>query len=455
MFLFAKIYMMLALKICLGILLVVLYIIMMSIMIIFERDKPKYIILWSMAFTFLSVLGYVCYTVCKIVHFKKQRSLVTKDWEDGVYSNLVKESLSEVGIAADDNGLFQFNQMAYGSKLTTNNNIEIFPETDKFNSALIKDLQAASELIVLELTRVNAKTFNPIAQALIERAQQGVKIKFIYDKSLNLRLKKQLKKAGVKLHKFSKYHTLGNAFANQRNLITIDGRISYMANMDVRKRHLKASAELLNVYMRLTGEVVQEINLLTNKDATFAAGKFLPYCQTIESTKHKTTAQFVANNSSADLELLIIKAITTAKTSIALQLDEFIPTESIISLLRFAINSGIEVKLMVPIKLSRPSTYYATRAYAKQLALYGANVYLFDGFIRYNSIVVDDDYVIYGAFRLDRQHINTSLQSILIVEDEKIVGEFNKQFEQGVENSYRINNARYMLIKERFFKNFV
>ena len=446
---------MLALKICLVIVAVILYVIMMSIMIIFERDKPKYIILWSFAFTFVNILGYICYTICKIIHFKKQRSLTIKDWQDGVYNNLVKDSLADVGIAADDNGLYQFNQMAYGCPLTLNNQVEMYTSLDKFQSALIKDIQSAKEQIILELTRVNYKDFSTIAEAIIQKAKQGVLIKFVYDKSINICLKKQLKNAGVKLHKFSSYYTLGNVFANQRNLITIDGKIAYMANLNVKNRHLKPNTDLLNAYLRLSGEVVQEINLLTHKDATFASGKFLPYTQTILDTKQQTLAQFVANSSSADLELLIIKAITTAKKSIVMQLDEFIPTESIISLMRFAINSGIEVKLMVPIKISRLSTYYATRAYAKQLALYGANVYLYDGFIRYNSILVDGSYVIYGSFRLDRQHINTALQSILIVEDSKIVGQFNKQFEQGVENSYRINNARYMLLQERFFKNFV
>ncbi len=446
---------MLALKIVLGIIFVILYVVMMSIMIIFERDKPKNIILWTIAFFFLSLVGYVWYTVAKIVHFNKQHSLVVKDWEDGVYNNLVKENLTDIGIVADDNGLYQFNQMAYGSKLIVNNQIEMYTAADKFKSALIKDLQSAKERIILELSRINAHDFATIADAICKKAQQGVLVKFVYDKSIGIRLKKQLKNAGVKLHKFSKYHTLNNTFSNMRNLITIDGKISYMANLDVKNRQLKQNADVLDVFMRLTGEVVQEINLLTNKDTTFASGKFLPYCQTIAETKQQTTMQFVANSSSADLELLIIKAITTAKKSIVLQLDEFIPTESIISLLRFAINSGIEVKLMVPIKIIRPSTYYATRAYAKQLALYGANVYLYDGFIRYNSIVVDDNYVIYGSFRLDRQHINTALQSLVIVEDEKIVDQFIKQFDLGVENSFRISNARYMLIQERFFKNFV
>ena len=115
------------------------------------------------------------------------------------------------------------------------------------------------------------------------------------------------------------------------------------------------------------------------------------------------------------MELAIIKAICMAKNSVQLELSQFIPTESIISLLRFAINSNIEVRLMVPLKNYNFGKYFASRAYAKELALLGANVYLFDGYINFNAITIDDEYVMYGSYVIDREHINTSQQNIIII----------------------------------------
>ena len=85
----------------------------------------------------------------------------------------------------------------------------------------------------------------------------------------------------------------------------------------------------------------------------------------------------------------------------------------------------------------------------------GANVYLYDGFIRFNSIVVDNSYVIFGSYIFDREHIGSSIQSAVIIEDSKAVDYFNQNFTQCIDNSYRISNAKYMMIRERFFKNFV
>lgn len=125
------------------------------------------------------------------------------------------------------------------------------------------------------------------------------------------------------------------------------------------------------------------------------------------------------------------------------------------SLLRFAINSNIEVKLMVPLKNDLQGKYFASRAYAKELALFGANVYLFDGYINFNAITIDDVYVVFGSFIVDREHLNTSPQSILFIKDAKAVKNFNEMFNNGIENSYRISNAKFMLLREKFFKNFV
>ena len=138
-----------------------------------------------------------------------------------------------------------------------------------------------------------------------------------------------------------------------------------------------------------------------------------------------------------------------------MELSAFIPTESIISLLKFAINSNIQVKLMIPLKNARHGKYFASRAYAKELALLGANVYLFDGYINFNAITIDDEYVIYGSFIVDREHLNTSPQSMLFIKDSKAVKNFNEMFNNGVDNSYRISNAKLMLLREKFFKNFV
>lgn len=427
---------------------------MLSIMFITERDKPKNIILWALTFLLLSFIGYAIYGISKLVLYKKGKSLKTKQWEDEVYVDLVEDKLNQTE-TNQEGEFYEFNRLAYNAKLTANNSCKIISNYAEFKSDLLKDLSQAEELIIFEFVKVNRKDFEPIKEVLITKAKAGVRVKLVYDSFISFSLKRQLKKAGVKLYRFSKYNTLGSIYSNKREIISIDNKMVYLGSLNVKNKHMREGIDLMDAFIKFEGEVVQDVDLLLHQDVTFASGKFIDFAQHSQEYFGDTKVQFVSNSAGADLELLIVKAIIMAKKSITLQLNEFIPTESIMSLLRFAINSNIDVKLMIPLKINHLTTYYATRAYAKELALFGANVYLYDGFVRFNALVVDSQYVITGSFNINREHLNHSLQDIVIIEDEEAVKSFVELFNTGIDNSYRINDARYMLLRERFFKNFV
>lgn len=446
---------MLGLKIVLGIILIISYIVMMSVMIIFERDKPKNIIIWSVVFLATQLVGYIIYIAIRNVFYKKRNSLIIKEHEDEIYSNLISNKLYNNATNVN-HAVFEFNSLAFKSNATVNNHYEIINDYFSLKEKLIADLSSAKKYIFFEMNKVNIKEFDEIKATLIEKAKANVSVRFVYDRFISLKFVKELKNAGVKVCRFSKFNTVGKVYSNLRNMISIDGEVIYFSNLNISKRQLNGKAEVANMFIKVKGNIVQDIDVSIRKDMIFASGKYIDYTQLPKPEyNNNCLMQYVANEANTDLELVLIKAICMAKKSVQLQLGQFIPTESIMSLLKFAINSNIEVKLMVPLKNSRSGKYFASRAYAKQLALFGANVYLFDGYINYNAITIDDDYVIYGSYIVDREHLNTSPQSILLIKDGKAVKSFNNMFESGVKNSYRISNAKFMLMREKFFKNFV
>lgn len=446
---------MLAVNIILGIILLIFYVVMMTIMIIFERDKPKNIIIWSILFLFTQLVGYIAYLLSRKIYYDKKRTLVVKQTEDHVYLNLVNHKLSKNNLDINDE-LFSHNALAFDSVVTKNNNFEIFNSYDKFKDNLKKELKSANNYIILELNKINSLDFEPILETLRDRAEYGVLVKFVYQHRLPMKLKKRLKQSGVRLHRFSKKNDLCKVYDNIRNVIVVDGRVAYLGSLNVTKGQLNPQSDVANAIMKIKGDAVQNINLALHQDTIFASGKYIEYNEyKKEEITNDSILQYVANKYESNIELLIIKAICMAKKSIQMELSSFIPTESIMSLLHFAINSNIDVRLMVPLKTDIGSRFYASRAYAKELALLGANVYLYDGYIRFNAITIDAEYVLYGSFSLDRAHLSTNLQNVCVIRDEKVTHHFNKLFDEGINNSYRINDAKFMLLREKFFKNFV
>ncbi len=442
-------------RIFLTLLFIVLFIIISTIMIIFERDKPKNIIIWLVVFLLTSVVGYAIYLITRIIVMKKVASLNRKENEDTIFHGLVNKNLKDVAIDSDSD-LFSFNNLAYNATVTNNNYYEIYNTYDRFISVLADSLKSANNKIVFEVSDINLKNYEEIVNILIEKAKSSVAVFFVYDYAHGLKYLSAMKNAGVKVGRFSKFNTLGRIYSNRRNIITIDSKIAFLGNFNLKKRHLTGENMVAHTFMKLKGNVVQDIDLCAHQDTVFARGKYVEYVPAcIDNYNNSVELQYVANTVNSDIELLLIKAICSAKSSIQMQLSEFVPTESIMSLLKFAINSNIDVKLMIPMKSNRHSKYYASRAYAKELALIGANVYLYDGYIQFNSIVIDNEYALFGSFSFDREHISLSLQNVLTMKDSKAINYFNKIFETGIVNSYRINNAKYMLVREKFFKNFV
>lgn len=428
---------------------------MMVVMIIIERDKPKNIIIWSVVFLLLPIIGYATYIIIRNISYKKKETLVIKQNEDQIYAQLVGNKLKSNHIILKHE-VFEFNALAYDAKTTMNNNYEFLNSRQSMVDSLIADIKNAKNYIILELSEVNFKYMPELIDAIVAKAKENLMVRLITDRPVKPKTKKELQLYGVKVNRFSKYNTIDKTLNNLRNIISIDGEVVYICNLITSPHQADSPQEKANSGLRIRGNIVQEIDLQARKDAVFGAGKFIPYEDIKQSEfNNNNFVQFIANDADQDMELAIIKAICTSKKSIQLQLTKFIPTESIMSLLRFAINSNIEVRLMVPLKNNRHGKYYASRAYAKELALFGANVYLYDGFINFNAITIDDEYVIYGSFVMDREHLNTSQQSMLFIYDNKAVKNFNNLFNVGIENSYRINDAKMLLMREKFFKNFV
>ncbi len=427
---------------------------MVSVMILFERKKPRVIISWIIVFALTQLIGYIAYLIIRCIMIKKKNSLLIKEKEDDIYSKLVSNRLNDYEFESDDD-IFAFNKMVYGATITNKNSFEVFNTFAKFKDNLIKELKTATNYIFIELKQLDVVYFEDIKQILINKAKDDLIVRLTFDCRIPKKLKNELKLAGIKVYNFSKLKTIYNAYSNQRSIISIDGRVVYIGDFLSKKaKNNKIQIDYINGYIKLKGQAVQNIDLTLRQDLAFSSGKYIEYEKmNREDIDINTTIQSVSNNVNLDFELLLIKAICTAKKSIQLQVNDFVPTDSIISLLKYATNSHLEVRLMISLRDYKQSRKFASRAFAKELALLGANVYLYDGYINYNAIVLDDEYALVGSYSLNRNLVSSSLQSVLLIKDSNVITHYNKAFDDGVKNSYRVNNAKYMLIREKIFKS--
>lgn len=420
-------------------------------MVAFEKNKPAKIVKWALIFLVLPVIGYIMYAVKYIILRNQKLKLLKKIEEDNIYLQLSSNKLQDNSILTTDD-IFNYNKMVFNSEATSNNAHEIISSQERLTEILSKDIATASDFIYIELRNFVYEDF-PLKEVLKEKAK-SVKVKIAYDGRINSKLKKEFKLSGVKVYKFLKKQC-NATYLNLRNVISIDGQVVYLTNFSDNAEAKNSNNVSINYSMRLKGSIAQDVTFSICKDIIFASNKYVEYPVLKNQLQNNNLMQFITNSFDNNIELVFVKAICSAKKSIQLQMNEFIPTESIMSLLKFAVNSNVDVRLMIPLKKKGKMRYFATRAYAKELALVGANVYLYDGEIHNNTVVIDGEYALCGSFVFNKNLIRTNLQNILIIKDNRAIYSFNKMFDLGVENSYRINNAKYMLIREKIFKNYV
>ena len=90
-----------------------------------------------------------------------------------------------------------------------------------------------------------------------------------------------------------------------------------------------------------------------------------------------------------------------AKKRIWIQTPYYIPDEAFQGAIKSAINSGVDVRIMIPGVPDKKLVYYATKSYIADLVKAGAKVYLHPKFLHSKTMLIDDEISSIGTFNLD------------------------------------------------------
>lgn len=428
---------------------VVLILAMLVAVVCLESDCKK-IIFWNLIIVVTSIIGFVVYFIwfCDKPWVKK--SIKTKFEQDAIYKNLVN---FEIANTKSNNETLNFNLRHYSAEILKQSDIQVFDNEEAFVGVLANDIEKAQEFIIIdnEIFLNGINNYN-IISLLKEKHSMGVMVKCIYDKCKfkDKKVIKELREAGIRVCNFNKKDTLNKYYKNSKNLISIDGVKAYIYNSFEYKAKEKP-VSCSNLYYKLQGEIVKSIDLDCHLDVSFATQKFYELEHKDYISMGEIEMQYVSSVMDKDFEGLLLKAINDAKKQIILHINKFIPTPAIKQALLMAILSGIDVKIML--SKTGHMSYYASRAYLKEMAMYGATAYIYDGIIGSNFVIIDN-LAFVGNFSLVNLEIRNNLQSVLIINNKDFSNKTQLYFNELVNNSYRICKPKNVLFKEKIFKKF-
>ncbi|MBQ4516116.1 MAG: cardiolipin synthase, partial [Clostridia bacterium] len=101
---------------------------------------------------------------------------------------------------------------------------------------------------------------------------------------------------------------------------------------------------------------------------------------------------------------------------------------TIIDGLKIAVNSGVDVRVMIPAIPDKKFVYYATLSYVEELLSAGIRVYRYDGFLHSKMLVSDGSACTLGTTNMDLRGFNLAFEINAFIYDSAFSKECEKMF---------------------------
>jgi len=292
---------------------------------------------------------------------------------------------------------------------------------------------------------------NEIADILIQKAREGVKVRFIYDdfgsRSIRKNVVKELRYAGVEAFPFYKINLIQLAnrlnYRNHRKIVVIDGKVGFVGGINVSDKYINnGNTDLYwrDTHLKITGPGVFNLQYTFLTDWNFCAEQNIGFSREFfpleiqRENNGNHYVQVVSSGPDSDYPNILyslIQLVSLAKKEVLITTPYFIPERSFLDALKIASLSGVTIKLLVPkisdsriVKLTSQSQY-------QDLLEAGVEIYLYQkGFVHAKTMVCDGLVSVVGTANLDVRSFDLNFETNAIVYGKELandlVGAFNK-----------------------------
>ena len=417
------------------------------VLILSENRNPVRSLSWVLVLILIPVFGFVAYLIVG-QYYRKQKIISKKS-----IRKVADRPIPEFDIKKIDTHVLSPQQLNLIKLLRRNNDapaywgnrIDVYTDGASTFDAMFKAIEQAQNHIHIEFFIFgNDRISNRLRELLIKKARQGVRVRMIYDYFGSFKLNKaylnSLREAGVYTRAFLparfKIARTKINYRNHRKILVVDGKIGFTGGLNVADRYLYGNRLGMwrDTFVRIEGMAVQGLQTSFLIDWYFVEQKLItaPKYYPEHVVCGNNLVQIVTSGPDSDWENImqgIMQAITTATRYVYIHTPYFIPPENILGAIQTASLSGVDVRLMVPVKSDAPVSDAATRTYLETVLESGARVYLYhDGFLHSKAIVIDDMVSTIGSANMDERSYNQNFEINAFIYDKQTAETLKQAF---------------------------
>jgi cardiolipin synthase len=436
---------------------------MAVIHVVMDNRQPAKTMAWALVIIFVPVVGLVFYLFFGINHRKER--MVSQLSVD----QLTKRSM--LGFVEQQNlriperhkqlvDLFVNQSFSLPFK---DNQIDIMTDGYAFFPELLKDIAKAKHHIHLDMYIFEDDALGRlVADALIDRAREGVMVRVIYDDvgcwQVTHRFFERMREEGIEVAaylpvRFPSFTSKVN-YRNHRKLVIIDGETGYIGGMNIALRYVKGTGDQpwRDTMLRVKGGAVYGLQraflidwyfvdrtLITNRDyypplSTFHSPPSTNNCLTQIVTSGPT-------NPYPEIMQGYVRMILAAHRYVYIETPYFLPNEPVLFAIKTAAKAGVDVRILCPLRSDARFVEWASRSYLREAYEAGVKVYLYQaGFLHSKFMVCDDSITTTGSTNVDFRSFENNFEANAFIYDEGMAIRMRNVFLRDQENAILLSD---------------
>lgn len=441
------------------------FVVVVVLALVADRREPVKTLAWIMLITMFPVGGVVLFFMFGRNH-RKERTFMQKElFDNQLLGKICGDQLRELPKCDDladlDKSLIRLMLNNSHAALTLHNRVEILNNGENCFPRMFDDMAHAERFIHIEFFGIESgKLFEQMFEVLRQRAACGVEVRVIYDsvggRALWNRDIKRMRDAGIEVRSFmpvffTRFSSLAN-YRNHRKIVIIDGKVGYTGGMNIADRYVDGVRGGIwrDTQIRIVGESVAMLQTVFVTDWAFVTdGETLDQPQYFPASDVQDVCPMQIATSGPDSPYASIKhsyfaAIGQAKRYVYISTPYLLPDNAILTALQIAALSGVDVRLMIPIRGDNVFVAWAGYSYLDALMEAGVKVYLYrKGFNHSKFIAIDDELCTIGSANLDYRSFNDDFEVQALIYDNPLTCTLRDYFFEDLEDAEQMTPEKW------------
>lgn len=344
--------------------------------------------------------------------------------------------------------------------LMNGNDCELLIDGDATFKSIFRGIDEAEDYILVQFYIVHADELgNELKSRLISKAEQDVRIYFLYDELGSMGLPEsyvdELRHAGIEIYPFNtrkgKRNRFQLNFRNHRKVVVVDGRTAWIGGHNVGDEYLGKDPKIgrwRDTHVKIEGPAALAAQLSFIEDYRWATNKLpeLTWAPTA-SEKGDTSVLIMPTGPADKIEtalLMFVHIINSARERVWISSPYFVPDESIMSALTLARLRGVDIRIIIPEMPDNKLMYFAAYDYFDQLSECGVRFFRYqEGFIHEKVLLVDNSLSAIGTANFDNRSFRLNFEITALIGDDDFTRGTEKMFKNSFASSRIMQGGDY------------